>query len=194
MPLSVCTFLPTQTSSKSRPKLFHPIITLPQPSSSYSLLCHFHYTILALSPSPSTAMVIQFAITPTFFCPSFTILQHPSPSYTVLHRPIFLLQRLQCHPLPSQSVHCHWTMFFTLLLCHEVVVSECLNEKLSVKNMQDWKPTYKKSMNQQAHRKENKQRDMLLLYISQESDVSLKPVYFFNLIHINASAAWKCPT
>lgn len=85
------------------------------------LLCHFRFPILTLSPSPSIPMVIQFAIIPTFL---------PLP---ILHHPIFLLQHLQCVPMPfhlSRASPSYATEFaFTPLgMAHlEGVVHKCYN-------------------------------------------------------------------
>lgn len=84
VPLDLLTFLPTQTFSKSRPKLFHPI-TLPQPSSSYSPL-----------PFSLPHNIISF----TIHSYGHTICHHTYLPLPILHHPIFLLQHLQYVPLP----------------------------------------------------------------------------------------------
>lgn len=84
VPLDLLTFLPTQTFSKSRPKLFH-LITLPQPSSSYSPL-----------PFSLPHNIISF----TIHSYGHTICHHTYLPLPILHHPIFLLQHLQYVPLP----------------------------------------------------------------------------------------------
>lgn len=118
VPLDLLTFLPTQALSKSRPKWFHPI-TLPQPSSSYS----------PLPFSLPHSNIISFAI----HSYGHTICHHSYLPLPILHHPIFLLQHLQCIPLPfhlSRASPSYATEFaFTPLgMAHlEGVVHKCNN-------------------------------------------------------------------
>lgn len=119
MPLDVCTLLPTQTSSKSRPKLFHPIITLPQLSSSYSPLP------FSLHHSNVISFTLWSYNLPSYL-PSFTILRHPTPSdfSAILCHPIWRWDgKGWCCKVSNATEH----FVFTLLLPREVVVSQTLN-------------------------------------------------------------------
>lgn len=71
LPFDVRTFLPTQSSRKSRPKLFHPIIALPQPSSSYSPLPFplHHSNIISSTIHPYGHTICHHTCLPL---PSFT--------------------------------------------------------------------------------------------------------------------------
>lgn len=187
------TFLPTQAFSKSRPKRFHPI-TLPQPSSSYS----------PLPFSLPHSNIISF----TIHSYGHTICHHSYLPLPILHHPIFLLQHLQCVPLPfhlSRASPSYATEFaFTpLRMAHlEGVVHKCNNlswgccfsdiKCLSKKNKKrvNWRQLYKKdettsttdpSGRLKRHRKEH------FAGVWCFSGTHL----FFIYIHTNASAAEK---
>lgn len=143
-------------------------------------------------------MVIQFAIIPTFLCPSFTILFFFSSIYSTF--PCHFIPSVPAHPMPLilflllLEWHTWKGLYTNAIICHEVVVPQTLNvwvKKLRV----NWRQLYKKdettsTTDPSGRLKRHRKQHFAPLHFAGVWCFSGTHLFFI-YIHNNASAAEK---